>query len=178
MSGPRPAFQRHPLSELFGDMPEDQYAELVESIRDHGIASPLITAVERDGTMCVIDGWHHYRTAIECEREDELFPAPHGGDAKDLVRAALSANKHRRHLSSVDLADITERAAVVELQHQADRARDWTLVDLCARALRGHSDAACSITTALEALRTAYRPVTARHNRPKPPSRDFMGLAP
>ena len=33
---------RHPLSAVWGDMPADEYQELVESIREHGLLDRMI----------------------------------------------------------------------------------------------------------------------------------------
>lgn len=90
--------KRHPLSAAFPDMPEDEFAALVEDIRQNGLLQPVVT---HDGM--VLDGWHRYRASIEAGVE----PAFDEFDGADPVAFVLSLNMHRRHLNA------TQRSAAV-----------------------------------------------------------------
>lgn len=90
--------KRHPLSAAFPDMPGDEFAALVEDIRENGLLQPVVLF---DGM--VLDGWHRYRASIEAGVEPafDLF------DGGDPVAFVLSLNMHRRHLTG------SQRAAAV-----------------------------------------------------------------
>ncbi len=94
--------KRHPLSAAFPDMPEDEFAALVEDIRQNGLLQPVVT---HDGM--VLDGWHRYRASIEAGVE----PAFDEFDGSDPVAFVLSLNMHRRHLTG------SQRAAAVVACH-------------------------------------------------------------
>ena len=86
--------QRHPLSAAWGDMPEDQYREFVESVREHGVTDPLIVLL--DGK--VLDGWHRHRAAVEVGIDLELVCREFLGD--DPVAYVIRRNGERRHLTA------------------------------------------------------------------------------
>lgn len=90
--------KRHPLSAAFPDMPADEFAALVEDIRENGLLQPVVLF---DGM--VLDGWHRYRASIEAMVE----PAFTEFDSPDPVAFVLSLNMHRRHLTG------SQRAAAV-----------------------------------------------------------------
>lgn len=98
--------ERHRLSGLFGDMPEDDFEKLVKSIEANGFLDPIIRTL--DGQ--ILDGWHRYFAGtrlnllrklrfIEWDEEKE-------GNPRDFV---IARNVDRRHLTSGQRA-----AAVVE----------------------------------------------------------------
>ena len=84
---------RHPLSAVWGDMPRDEYQELVESIREHGLLDKTIWTL--DGM--VLDGWHRYRACLEAGNDQYMvldwFPD------RDPVQHVVARNAQRRHLS-------------------------------------------------------------------------------
>ena len=82
---------RHRLSTLWGDMPEDQYREFVEGIRERHIRQMIMTL---DGE--ILDGWHRYKACLELCIEP--FFAEYTGD--DPAGYAISQNAHRRHLTA------------------------------------------------------------------------------
>lgn len=88
---------RHDLSRAFGDMPEDEYRELVESVERDGVGDPAILVI---GTE-VLDGWHRCRAALEAGRADELAPTPvySGMPRLDMIKLVAKANLHRRHMT-------------------------------------------------------------------------------
>lgn len=90
--------KRHPLSAAFPDMPEDEFAALVEDIRQNGLLQPVVT---HDGM--VLDGWHRYRASLEAGVTPSFEPY----DGPDPVSFVLSLNMHRRHLTG------SQRAAAV-----------------------------------------------------------------
>ena len=83
---------RHPLSALWGDMPEDQYREFVAGIEKRHIRQMIMTL---DGT--ILDGWHRYKACLELGIEP--FFAEYTGD--DPAGYVISQNAHRRHLTQM-----------------------------------------------------------------------------
>ncbi len=91
----KPSYGRHPLSAAYPSMPDDQFGELVEDIRQHGQHEP---AVLHEGM--VIDGWHRYQA---CEKVgiDCRFVNFEGSDPATFV---IRKNTLRRHLSEAQRA--------------------------------------------------------------------------
>ena len=92
---------RHPLSEVWGDMPDKDFRELVEDVRKNGVRQPVTLYEGR-----VLDGWHRYRAALEAG-VDPPFEDYAGDDPGGFV---ISANLHRRHLNPIGRAKIVARA--------------------------------------------------------------------
>ena len=84
--------ERHPLSAIWGDMPNDQYQELVDSIRESG---DLMAEVRTLDGM-VLDGWHRYRAALDAEVQPLIVPW--SGD--DPAGYVIKKNALRRHLTA------------------------------------------------------------------------------
>ena len=84
--------ERHPLSAIWGDMPNDQYQELVDSIRESG---DLMAEVRTLDDM-VLDGWHRYRAALDAGVQPLIVPW--SGD--DPAGYVIRQNAHRRHLTA------------------------------------------------------------------------------
>ena len=101
---------RHPLSAAFGDMSQDEYLELVESIRADGLLNPTIKILEDQGSMKVLDGWHRYRAAFDAGRASLLSISRYSGT--DPVGFVLDANARRRQMSA------SQRAAAVLACHE------------------------------------------------------------
>ena len=101
--------KRHALSKVWGDMPEEQFRELVEDVRANGVRHP-ITVLRGE----VLDGWNRYQAAREAGVQ-----APEGeyvGD--DPGGFVISANAYRRHLTK------TQRAGcVLEVRKSAKAGR-------------------------------------------------------
>ena len=83
---------RHPLSTLWGDMPEDQYREFVEGIRERHIRQMIMTL---DGE--ILDGWHRYKACLELCIDP--FFAVYTED--DPVGYVIRQNAMRRHLTQM-----------------------------------------------------------------------------
>ena len=93
-------YERHPLSEVWGNMPDDEFAQLVESVDADGFADPRIIIYEEQ----VLDGWHRYRAARRLVMLGELDFEAYLGD--DPVSFVISRNAHRRHLTKAQIAQI------------------------------------------------------------------------
>ncbi len=82
--------ERHPLSAAFPDMDEEDFEDLLSSIKQHGQREP-ITIFENQ----VLDGWHRYRA---CEQLG-IGPMTMEFEGKDPVSYVIDLNLNRRHLS-------------------------------------------------------------------------------
>ena len=91
-------FERHPYSELFGDMPADEYESLVENVTVNGFINPIILIYEGK----VLDGWHRYLVSLDTGIE--VQPEPFEGSSP--LEYVSSANIHRRHLTPAQRAQI------------------------------------------------------------------------
>ena len=83
---------RHPLSALWGDMPEEQYREFVEGLRKHHIRQMIMTLDDK-----VLDGWHRYKACLELGIEP--FVAVY--TESDPVGYVIRQNAMRRHLTQM-----------------------------------------------------------------------------
>jgi len=115
------ALKRHPLSEIWGDMPEEEYRALSEDIGEHGIQTPITL---QDGM--VLDGWHRLKAAIE----HGMFSVPtlELGEDEDPATFVIRANGLRRHLTK------GQRVAIV-LQARSHQWRSRGAVTLADRAI-------------------------------------------
>ena len=96
--------ERHPLSAAWGDMPDDEFADLVADIKKNGLVNTIVQA--NDGT--ILDGWHRYRACIEAgvkPRFDRFeyvveTAAEDAGRTMTEAQFACAQNAHRRHLTA------------------------------------------------------------------------------
>ena len=84
---------RHPLSALWGDIPEAEFAEMVEEFR-RAPTRQMITLYEDK----ILDGWHRYRMCLDVGIEPFFNPLPEG---QDPVTFVITRNAHRRHLTRI-----------------------------------------------------------------------------
>lgn len=97
--------QRHPLSAIFGDMPDGDFQSLIESVQADGFIDPIIRIYEGQ----ILDGWHRYRAAQELNLirrlkfQDWNADEHRDGDPRAFV---LARNIERRHLSAQQRAQI------------------------------------------------------------------------
>ena len=95
--------QRHELSEIFGDMPADDFQSLIESVKANGFIEPILRIYEGQ----IIDGWHRFRAAKELALLHKLrfqdYRAEKEGNPVDFV---LARNVDRRQLSAGQRAQI------------------------------------------------------------------------
>ena len=106
--------KRHPLSVVWGDMPPDQFQELVEDVQKHGVREPIVCHDE-----LILDGWHRFRAAAKAEKTCKFIPLPEGEDPADFV---IAKNMHRRHLTIGQRAMIA--AKIADLKRGGDRKSD------------------------------------------------------
>ena len=95
-------YDLHDLCKLFPPMPEDQFNSLIDSIRDHGLLTPIML---HDGK--ILDGRHRYKACINLGIEPS-FEEYEGEDALGYV---LALNLSRRHLDESQRAMIGARIA-------------------------------------------------------------------
>ncbi len=101
----RSGLTRHPLSEAWGDMPEDQLIELAEDIKQHGQKE---TVVVINGSE-VIDGWHRAKACQFAGIEIRVYDLPADKDPRAYV---ISKNAHRRNQTA------SQRAAAIVMCNQ------------------------------------------------------------
>jgi hypothetical protein len=87
--------ERHQLSAAFPDMPDEDFQDLLESIKAHGQREPITTYENK-----ILDGWHRFRACSELD----INPTYHEFDGKDPVSYVMDLNLHRRHLSPAQKA--------------------------------------------------------------------------
>jgi N6-adenosine-specific RNA methylase IME4/ParB-like chromosome segregation protein Spo0J len=95
-------YDLHDLCKLFPPMPEDQFNSLIDSIRDHGLLTPIML---HDGK--ILDGRHRYKACINLGIEPS-FEEYEGDDALGYV---IALNLSRRHLDESQRAMIGARIA-------------------------------------------------------------------
>ena len=88
--------QRHKLSTLFTDMPDDDFKKLCASIEANGFIDPIVRIYEGQ----ILDGWHRYRAAQELNLIRRLkFQEWKERDEGDPAAFVLARNIERRHLT-------------------------------------------------------------------------------
>lgn len=92
----------HDLCKLFPPMAEDQFLSLLDSIRDHGLLTPIMLYEGK-----ILDGRHRHRACINLGIEPS-FEEYEGEDALGYV---LALNLSRRHLDESQRAMIGARIA-------------------------------------------------------------------
>ena len=97
------------------NLTEDEYAALVESIREHGYDPAHPVVVDEDGN--ILDGHHRDRAADECGISAPRVVLP-GLTEEQKVEYALRANLQRRHLSQAQKRDLIRS----ELDRDPDRS--------------------------------------------------------
>ena len=78
--------ERHQLSAAFPDMPDEDFEDLIHSIKEHGQREP-ITVYENK----ILDGWHRYRA---CQQLD-INPMTTVYEGNDPVSFVIDLNLHR-----------------------------------------------------------------------------------
>ena len=86
-------YERHSLSDFFGDMNTEEYEGLRASVQARGFINSEILIL--DGKIA--DGWHRYRVATELEKLNELTFSDISDTSADAIETLLDLNHHRRH---------------------------------------------------------------------------------
>ena len=93
-------YERHPLSEVWGDMPEWEFEQMVDLIKEQAVHSggeQFLTDLGaihiRDGK--ILDGWHRYRAC----KQAEVVPLLVRYVGSDPVNFVIGKNAMRRHLT-------------------------------------------------------------------------------
>ena len=95
--------ERHELSSIFGDMPDDEFQHLVKSVEDDGFMDYVIRTHEGK----ILDGWHRYRAALALNLVRKLMFYPWDEKKEGKAVAFVAArNIERRHLSASQRAQI------------------------------------------------------------------------
>lgn len=97
-------YDLHDLCKLFPPMLEDQFNSLIDSIRDHGLLTPIML---HEGK--ILDGRHRYKACINLGIEP-LFETYEGEDALSYV---IALNLSRRHLDESQRAMIGGKLAAL-----------------------------------------------------------------
>ena len=133
-------FERHPLSEIWGDMPEDEFSNLAKDIGERGLIDPIVM---HEGK--ILDGWHRYRACLQCginpERRD--YAQHIYGDPAGYV---IARNMMRRHLTAGQRAMV---AAKIADMRQGQRT------DLASIEARSQSDAAGALNVSRSSVQRA-----------------------
>ena len=95
--------KRHGLSSIFGDMPETDFENLVQSVENDGFMDSLIRVL--DGK--ILDGWHRYQAALSLNLVRKLMFMAWEEEKDGKAIAFVSArNLERRHLTASQHAQI------------------------------------------------------------------------
>lgn len=144
--------ERHELSSMFGDMPEDERLEMQEDIRANGLREPIVLL---DGK--ILDGWHRYLCLCALGKplskynSYEFDPVEDKCDATTYVH---SRNLFRRQLT----ADERVRIVAMQMGYEspgrggAQSARKGPTMEAVAAAAK------VSKATAVRALKKASSP--------------------
>ncbi|MBI5486505.1 MAG: ParB N-terminal domain-containing protein [Deltaproteobacteria bacterium] len=94
--------REHPLSTLIPDMTSEEYENLRDDVRAHGILDAI--QILADGT--IIDGRHRYRVALELGQSSVPCVVVHLKPGEDPVDRMIRSAVLRRHLSVAQRAMI------------------------------------------------------------------------
>jgi len=96
------SFTAHPLAKLFPDMPDGEFAALVEDIRQNGVKIPILIYRGR-----ILDGRQRYRA---CQKLNQTCPTV-TWNGRDPWMEVQSRNLVRRHLAKDQVWAICRLAA-------------------------------------------------------------------
>src|SRR4029077_17269218 len=110
-----------PYAEIFPLMEGDAFAALVEDVRKHGLRDPV--TFTHDGKR-VVDGLNLISALMELGRRpspDEMMALEEDLSDDGILAFVLSANLHRRHLNTGQLAMIA--LAIEEIEARLAKKR-------------------------------------------------------
>jgi hypothetical protein len=119
----REVIKIHPAAELFPPLPEDELRELGEDIKAHGMRHPVSFWVPGEHSAIATEGFGHFSLldgrnrldAIEAIGYDPLTPVwlhyhcIFEADGADPYEYVISANVHRRHLTTAQKRELVEK---------------------------------------------------------------------
>ena len=95
--------EAHPIADLFPMMEGAAFDDLVASIREHGLLSPIALVDDK-----ILDGRNRYRACLEADVAP-LFEIMDCDDPEKWVAFVEAQNLHRRHLTNGQRAAIAGR---------------------------------------------------------------------
>lgn len=112
--------QRHDLSAVFQDMPDDEFLSLIESIATKGVIDNVIKLHEGK----ILEGWHRYRACQELnllrKLRFQVWDTEKDGDPVNFVIARnLDRRRHTRSQVAQILLQIAQR-----YEHGGDRSKE------------------------------------------------------
>lgn len=133
----------HPAANIFPMMSEQEYAGLLEDVRENGVKTFLCFRGESTDDAELIDGRNRLKAILELGLDYlDYADIVHPNDMPDPVQHVLSLNLHRRHLDTSQRAMVAANVATLikgSNQHKKEDSGNH----LCSSA---------SISTAAEAL--------------------------
>jgi N6-adenosine-specific RNA methylase IME4 len=155
----------HPLADLFPPLSPDEYAALLDSIRDNGQREPI--TLHRDGH--IIDGRNRAQICVELgiQPQNRTFDGPDS----DLLAFVLDLNLKRRHLNesqramiAADLETMSHggaRRSIQDANLHLDRADAASLLKVSPRSVASAKVVRSSaIPEIVHAVRQGHMPVS------------------
>lgn len=107
-------YERHPLSAAWGEMAEDDYQDLIDSIENIGLQNPIVLYEGQ-----IIDGWHRYKA---CEELSIPFTTTELSADTDPRYFVISTNARRNQTKAqkaIALSEVYAWKLYGENQHTA-----------------------------------------------------------
>lgn len=113
----------HEAADLFPMMGDDDLDQLADDIDANGLQQPIVLWKDADGNLLLLDGRNRLAAAKRAGIDTRTLPKPRIlGPETDPVLFVISANVHRRHLTSEQKRDL-----VADLIHRSPEMSDRQL---------------------------------------------------
>ena len=116
------AYTRHPIGEAFGSMADDEFAALLDSMREHSYDDnePVLCTPDAQ----IFDGWHRHRAALM----EGIVPTYKVCDLslKDILSIVERKHRARRNLPPVKMAEAMVKARIAAGFKRAEPHRPET----------------------------------------------------